>query len=293
MRLSLAQTRSRSFCRNLHAASSFATLLGYAESLPAILRCHARTQALSIRAFNVRMSPLSLSVTMKLRFATGLLVLLVNCSPGYGQTMKAPPAETFPRFSVEEGQLDQDGFPTSGAKLCLVVSKDGCYQMPSHTSDGLGRVTYEFGLEPHSNILPLTNGGSWAFFSAMFSAGGSGTLTRLAIMRYQTGEGNGGVLVNLLPYIAVTNASEYAVWTIPSASPYPVLVHADFIWGSGETHFAPHYYTVDAWRFDMATDCYRKAVSYRTSKKYEGGDSGSVSVLGPERSEILRRLSTR
>jgi hypothetical protein len=114
--------------------------------------------------------------------------------------VKEPPAETFPDFSLVQGQKDQDGFPISGAKLCLAGGKDRGYQMPSHTSDGSARVIYEFGLEPHSKILPLTSGGSWAFFSATFSAGGSGTLTRLAILEYQSGEGKSGALVNLLPY---------------------------------------------------------------------------------------------
>jgi hypothetical protein len=229
---------------------------------------------------------------MKAKFALGFALLLAHAA-AYSQTTNVPSAKTFPRFTVREGQLDQDGFPISGAKVCLVVSEDHCYQMPSQTSEGSGGVTYEFGLEPHSKTLPLAHGGSWVFFSAMFSAGGSGTLTRLAILRYQSGEGKGGILVNLLPYIAVSNVSEHAAWTIPSVSPYPVLVDADFVWGSRETHFASHHYTVEAWRFDTATDRYNKAISYRTSKKYEGGDSGSVSVLAPERAEILRRLNTR
>jgi hypothetical protein len=229
---------------------------------------------------------------MKIMFALGLALLMAQ-TVAFGQTIHLQPSATFPRFTVAEGQLDEDGFPISGAKLCLVNDKRNCYLMPSHTAEGSGRVTYDFGLEPHAKILPLTNGGSWAFFSALFSAGGSGTLTRLAILRYQSSEGKDGVLTNLLPYVAVTNVSEHALWTVPSASPYPVLVHADFIWSSGETHLAPHFYTVEAWRFDTATDRYRKTVSYRTSKKYEGGDSGTISVLGPERAEILRQLSTR
>lgn len=230
---------------------------------------------------------------MKLMFAAGFVTLLVNCVLIYGQMVKEPPAETFPDFSLVQGQKDQDGFPISGAKLCLAGGKDRCYQIPSHTSDGSARVIYEFGLEPHSKILPLTSGGSWAFFSATFSAGGSGTLTRLAILEYQSGEGKSGALVNLLPYVGLTNVSQHALWTVPNASPYPLLIVADFIWGSGETHFAPHHYAVEAWRFNTAVDRYEKTVSYQTSKKYEGGDSGPISVLGPERAEILRRLSTR
>ena len=229
---------------------------------------------------------------MKVSFAVGV-ALLMSHSLSFGQTVNSTHAKAFPRFTARAGQLDQDGFPISGANLCLVNDKKNCYLMPSHTAAGSGQVTYEFGLEPHAKILPLTNGGSWVLFSAMFSAGGSGTLTRLAILRYQIGESKDGVLINLLPYIGVTNVGEHAIWKISSASPYPVLVHADFIWGSGETHFAPHYHTVEAWRFDTTTDRYKKAISYRTSKKYGGGDSGPISVLGSERVEILRRLSTR
>ena len=222
------------------------------------------------------------------------MALLIAQTLSPGQTIGALPYATFPRFKVAEGKLDENGFPTSGAKLCLADEKSVCYPMPSHTLQGSNQVTYDFGLEPHAKILPLTNGGSWALFSAMFSAGGSGTLTGLAILRYQRGAGSSGVLINLLPYIGLANVSEHALWSIPSASPYPVLVNADFIWGSGETHFAPHCYTIDAWQFDTATDRYKKTVSYRTSKKYEGGDdSRPIAVLGPERAEIVRRLSTR
>ena len=229
---------------------------------------------------------------MKITFVLSMALLMAQTISS-GQTSHALSSATFPRFKVAEGKLDENGFPTSGARLCLASEKSICYQMPSHTPQGSTQVTYDFGLEPHAEILRLTDGGSWALFSAMFSAGGSGTLTRLAILRYQKGEGNSGVLINLLPYIGVTNVSEHDTWSIPSVSPYPVLVKADFIWGSGETHFAPHYYTIEAWRFDAATDHYEKAVSYRTSKRYEGGDSRPIAVLGPERGEIVRRLSTR
>lgn len=228
---------------------------------------------------------------MKVWFAVGV-ALLMSHSLLFGQTVNATHATAFPRFTTRAGQLDQDGFPISGANLCLVNDKKNCYLMPSHTAAGSGQVTYEFGLEPHAKILPLTDGGSWVLFSAMFSAGGSGTLTRLAILRYQP-DGNGGALVNLLPYDSVTDESERAIWTVSSASSYPILVHADFIWGSGEIHFGPHYYQVEAWRFDTATGRYTKAVSYRTSKKYDGGDSVPIAVLGPERKNILRKLNTR
>jgi hypothetical protein len=110
-----------------------------------------------------------------------------------------------------QGNVDSDGLPTSGARLCLLKPENLCYQMPS----------------------------------------------------------NPGY----------------------SSSSFPILVTADFYWMDGETHFAKHSYTVSAYRFNVQTDRYAKAFSYRTSKKYPGLDEvDQVHVLGPERGEILRRL---
>lgn len=206
----------------------------------------------------------------------------------------SPPGSigSFPRFTLAEGQLDADGLPTSGAKLCVLGRRDICYQMPSQAAPGSGEVTYDFGLDPRSERLPLAAGGSWVFFSATFSGGGSGTLERLAVLRYE-GTATSGKIVNLLPFIGVTNVSERAMWTIPSASEYPILVDADFIWGQGETHFDLHFYTVEAWRFDPKADHYVKAFSYRTTKKYGGGDSKPIRVLALERPEIAHRLEAQ
>ncbi len=199
-----------------------------------------------------------------------------------------PSTSSFPRFTLVQGNLDAEG-PTSGAKLCVFERRDICYQMPSHTTDGPGGVTYEFGLNPRSERLPLPGGRSWVFFLATFSGGGSGTLERLAVLSYER-DGGSGKIVNLMPFVAVTNVSDRAMWTVPSASEYPILVMADFIWSEGESHFGEHYYTVEAWRFDPGVGQYAKAFSYRTAKKYDGGDSAPVRVLAPERQEILRRL---
>jgi hypothetical protein len=107
---------------------------------------------------------------------------------------QAPPSSTvsFPRFTLANGRLDADGFPTSGAKLCVLGRRDICYQMPSHETPAPGNVKYDFGLDPRSERLPIAGGGSWVFFSATFSAGGSGTLERLAVLRYER-DRDGGI----------------------------------------------------------------------------------------------------
>ncbi len=128
-------------------------------------------------------------------------------------------------------------------------------------------------------------------FNATFSGGGSGTLTRYTILRAE-----GGHVVNLLPdKVALTNASEHAIWTNIKLSPYPILVTADFDWDfdAGETHFARHHYFVSAWRFDSENNLYEKAFVYRTAKKYDSlDDADTINVIAPEHAEILRRLAS-
>ncbi|WP_188552229.1 hypothetical protein [Edaphobacter dinghuensis] len=220
-------------------------------------------------------------------------IILATMVTGFavGQTYNRSPSRPFPNFTVQKGQVDQDGFPISGAKLCISRRPGICYQMPSHTA--MGNVTYEFGLDPHSERISAIEGNSWIFFSAMFSAGGSGTLTRFAMLRYE--EDNGGAsITNLLPYTGATDESEHAIWRISSVSKYPILVEADFIWGQGETHFdSPHFYTAETWTFDPKSDRYAKTLSYKTSKKYSGGDSTPIQVLESERRTILQRLQTK
>jgi hypothetical protein len=240
----------------------------------------------------IKRCPLARLERMESTLALGLGALMIIGGLAYGQTMGAPRAESFPPFKVTEGQMDADGPPTSGAKLCALGKRQSCFQMPSRVADGSGNVTYEFGLDPRSERLPLAGGGSWVFFSAMFSAGGSGTLTRLAVLRYES-QGVSGRIVDLLPFVGVTNVSEHAMWTVPNASLYPVLVDADFVWTEGESHFGSHFFRVEAWRFVPKEDRYARAFSYRTSRKYGGGDAAPVRVLGPERGEILRRLKSR
>jgi hypothetical protein len=112
-------------------------------------------------------------------------------------------------------------------------------------------------------------------------------LDRLAILRYEAD----GKIVDLMPFVGVTNQGDRAVWQIAEASKFPILVTADFYWTDGETHFADHFYTVTAYHFDVEKDRYFEAFSYRTSKKYPGLDKvDQVHILGSERAEILKRL---
>jgi hypothetical protein len=222
---------------------------------------------------------------MKCLHAIVLFAVLAAFAPA--QTSGRTRVTDFPDFRLIQGNVDSDGLPNSGAKLCLLKPANLCYQMPSNGGYSSGSVVYDYGLDPQYERLSLKAGGSLVLFTARFSGGGSGTLDSLAILEYENGK-----IVNLLPFVGVTNQSDRAVWVIPETSSFPILVTADFYWADGETHFANHSYTVTTYRFDTQIGRYSKAFSYRTSKKYPGLDGADqVHVLKLERAEILKRLS--
>jgi hypothetical protein len=199
----------------------------------------------------------------------------------------------FPKFTLRAAAEDCATDATSGAKLCVRSGavEGPCYVMPSDELKS-STLTYQFAMEPHAERVSLAAGGSWVLFSATYSGCGSGTLTRLSFLQYQD-VGGAGKLIELLPYVAVTNSDEWTRWSEPGISAYPILVVAHAIWAKGETHFGSHHYTVEAWTFDPSADRYGRVLSYVTSRRYDGGDQGRVRVVGPERPEILRRLRAR
>jgi hypothetical protein len=216
-----------------------------------------------------------------------VLISVIGIGPFTGQEPGHRVVRDFPNYRLIEGAVDSDGFPTSGAKICAGASSL-CFQMPSNGGYSKGSVVYDFGLDPQASRLPLASGGSIVLFSATFSAGGSGSLDRLAFLRYN----DDGTIIDLLPLVGLTNQSERATWLISKLSNYPILLTADFDWMQGETHFARHYYVVSAYRFDPATDKYSRVFRYKTSRKYAGLDeTDAVRVIEPERAEIMQRLN--
>lgn len=221
---------------------------------------------------------------MNLRPSLILAIVFGGCA----LTQSPSNASSFPSAKVFDGKLDTDGLPTSGARLCVEPTLRNCFQMPASSPKGEPPGFYQFGLEPSMKPLPVKGGGSWLLFSATFSGGGSGTLTRFAILRM-----DGTHINNLLPNVALTNNSDNAVWNEPDLSPFPLFVDADYIWNFkvGETHFSKHFFAVEVWRFDPSKDHYSRALTYKTSKRYDGLDAADpINVIAPERSEILRRL---
>ncbi|RQS31084.1 hypothetical protein DIE03_14795 [Burkholderia sp. Bp8992] len=215
-----------------------------------------------------------------------LVVILSFAVVGIADVQAAPSESAFPRFTQTEGKLDSDGLPLSGVKLCILPDHAPCFEMPPAPLPHSSKELYQFGLDPKSERLPIASGGSWVFFSGMFSGGGSGMLERVAILRI----GANGKIENLMPKVTQTEMADRAMWKLPDVSPYPLFVRADAEWQEGEVHFDKHFFQVDAWVFDPVANQYAKRFSYRTSKRYDNGEGGDH-VLASERPEILRRLT--
>ena len=85
--------------------------------------------------------------------------------------------------------------------------------MPSNSGYSQASVVYDYGLDPQARRLPLASGGSVVLFSATFSAGGSGSLDSLALLRYNQTDDH-----DLLPFVGLTNQSERATWLMGKLS---------------------------------------------------------------------------
>lgn len=134
--------------------------------------------------------------------------VVAACAVGVlAQGVRGARVREFPAYEVSEGALDGDGLPTSGAKICVVEPLAPCFQMPSNGGYSEGSVVYDYGLEPKAERLPMKGGGSLVLFSAQFSGGGSGTLDSLVILRHE----GVGKIVNLLPFVGITNQGERAI----------------------------------------------------------------------------------
>ena len=80
--------------------------------------------------------------------------------------------------------------------------------------------------------------------------GGSGSADRYVLLRSEPD----GHFKNLLPEIIVTNQADVATSDLPTVSPLPVFVTADYLWGTMEAHYSSHFFEVRMYVYDGAAD---------------------------------------
>jgi hypothetical protein len=196
----------------------------------------------------------------------------------------------FPHYKVYQGVLDEDNSPVSGARLCASEGKPHCFSL---AHDGAGSDEDDwlyFGLRAKSQRLKLGGGGSIVLFNAN-RGGGSGSADRYVLLRSEPD----GHFKNLLPEIIVTNQADVATWNLPTVSPLPVFVTADFLWEGMEAHYSPHFFEVRMYVYDGAADRYKLRHKYRTAHKYPGIDNWEEApeVLAREHGKIIEMLGVK
>jgi hypothetical protein len=185
-------------------------------------------------------------------------------------------------YRVVNGETDSDGFPTTPARVCIGSGgAEDCYTPPPRDPP--------FGLNAKTQDVKLATGITLILFMADSSAGGSGSLSIIALL-----ENHDGHLQNLLPKVTVSEQSEYGIWNLPNISAMPILVTADYVWAEGETHFAHHRYRISSYVYDKQAGRYAERDQFVTVKKYPGlDDTDAIKVLEPEKAKIVTRLQRK
>jgi hypothetical protein len=223
-------------------------------------------------------------------------LFLLVASAGVLLAQQAPPPGLVfrgQRVTVTEGETDKDGWPIGPAKVCLAPS-GVCFAAPDNATP-FGKGT-PFGLSPQATVVELGANRQALLFTALASAGGSGTEELLTLLEVRKGK-----LEDLLgsfdkgPSAGVTISlpGESAIWLEPSISKTALFVTANYAWGAGETHFSDHRYVIRTYDLGTLADLdpglqtYILRDEYMTSQKYPSED---VDVLAHEKPEVLIRL---
>jgi len=196
----------------------------------------------------------------------------------------------FPRYRVYPGALDEDNQPISGARLCATEGKPRCFTL-AHAGIGSDKDNWMYyGLRAKTQRLKLDGGGSLVLFNAN-CGGGSGSSDRYVLLRSEPDQS----FKNLLPEIVVTNQADVAAWNLPTVSPMPVFLTADYLWGAMEGHYSSHFFEVRIYVYDPAMERYKLRHKYYTRHRYPGIDNWEQApeVLEKERGRIIEALRAK
>lgn len=180
-----------------------------------------------------------------------------------------------PMTASAAGPVIQVVTPNAGpASVCITTQgARRCYAPPSHDPP--------FRLVPKATIVTIAPGMQVVLFSAVSSAGGSGSQMALALLDNQ------GALGDLFPsQLSLKEDSSYDFWRDAAVPNALIFVTAEFIWGSDECHFCAHKFTIDTYVYDRQSGRYRLHDKYTTANKY----TAPSSALKAEKTRIHQRL---
>ena len=174
------------------------------------------------------------------------------------------------------------------AKVCFWTDKtkkeSGC-EFINSANEFDPSTTY-----PHQNVsrletVKLDKSRTGVLLSAEFSGGGSGLLVRQQLWTYSPKQDSFDETLKL-------NMTEQGEAKFISTGPLAgYLVTADAYWQLGESHFEPHRFSIDVYKYNNNDPgSYIKILSYITAKKYPSLDEGNINVVSPELAATIGKL---
>jgi hypothetical protein len=146
----------------------------------------------------------------------------------------------------------------------------------------------------HLSVLPLFKKEGprrGVLFTAMASGGGSGSWDLISIWVY---ERETKKFRNILPQVGISEQGEFRVVSTLKPGLDNLFITADYIWRTGETHFAWHRYVIKIFQYDKETRLFGLVGEYATESKYKGlDDADMIDVIGPEMKNIRKYMSRK
>ncbi|MGB6064551.1 MAG: hypothetical protein WBG50_07060 [Desulfomonilaceae bacterium] len=178
------------------------------------------------------------------------------------------------------------------AKLCF-CSEDGkvkqdCFQAIAVRKDATWNCQFvrELSLTP---IFEKKYPQEGVLFVPMFSGGGSGTLNLITLWVFSEQMKK---FVNILPVITITNLGQYKILHDRQDQLDGTLVIADFIWKEGETHFDPHQYEINIYKYNQEHRLFEMVGSFVTKDTYPEVE-GEYDIVSHEIENIENLVSKR
>ena len=187
----------------------------------------------------------------------------------------------------QDKRLNDDQASSEAARYCF------WYEKSKKEKDAVSIVSgsdFDVSINyPHQSVdvLELTKiqgAENGIILKATFSGGGSGRLSRNEVWVYDSGLGE------FKKALCLNLTEQGQIRLISAGALAGTFIAADAHWGTDESHFEPHYFTIQLYKFDKGANSYIKLLEYLSAKKYDSLDSGAINVIEPELPAIQKNL---
>lgn len=190
------------------------------------------------------------------------------------------------RVTAWQAKGDEAATGSVPAKVCFWKPEDNkngqCTQITSALPNS--ETAYQYQTVKELSVAPMPH---LVKLVTEFSGGGSGSLNQVSFWRYDKSSDsfeNAGL-------VTLTEQGEYKLFNQGALK--GLLITADADWQPGETHFSPHRFYIQIYKF-VPEAGYVKTLGYLTHSKYPSlDDTDKIDVITHEVPKIGRLLSLK